>query len=442
MCPFRPRHFAVVIAILALCSGLNAQTESDSSISRLPQPQQIQTRDPQLQTPSTEDFFRSNRTTLFPRNFQLDKTKTESTPTSLYVDPHYPVGPGDQFLVNFWGRIEDAIVIQINSESKLFVPRIGVIEAAGITYQELIQRLTEKLNASLKNVFFTISLHRSREFNVYVLGDVNRPGAVNASANYRVSQVIEAAGGVRPTGSRQFIELRRKGAVIRINLLKYLNEASFEPNPFITNDDVIFVPHLTKFVTVTGSIVQPGTFEIQETNLLREIIKKMGGLSVYADLRAPIRVSRLMPNGERKQLRVFHTVENRGSEQGYILNDFAVQESDEIFIPASNLLIPSKAAAIYVTGEVRTPGPVLYQISMTVEEYIGASGGLTSRADLSKAVVYKADGSQERIRSRMALEPGDTIHIPEKTFKFWQDHLTVVTAFISLATSIIVFSGR
>lgn len=394
--------------------------------------------DVELRSPSTEDFFRSGRR-VFPSNFQSAQAdfRPEALGDSDQVSRDYPVGPGDQFLINFWGKIEDNIVVSISSEDELFIPRIGVIDAEGLTYHELQGRIEEAINREMKEVQFAVSLYQHREFQVYVLGSVANPGPVQVRATSRASDVVGLVGGPSGMGSRQFIELRRGDEKLRVDLLRYMSFADFSKNPYVTDGDVIFVPDMSDFVTVRGAVVRPGSFEIRETRSLSEVIEQMGGLSVYADRQAPIRVSRLTEDGERVQRTVIFEEAHRESASDQLIDSFQLQNGDEVFISSSQLMIPSHSDQVFVTGQVRAPGAQPYRITTSVEEYLGSAGGLTSRAQFSNAVVYKADGSTVDLQPRTNIEPGDTIYIPEKTFKFWQDHLSILTTFLTLATTII-----
>lgn len=406
-------------------------------------PEPLKAPSVEIQAPNTNNFFDGGRR-IFPNSIQQPPAQADRASLDLnsQAPDNYPVGPGDQFLLNFWGRVEDNILVSINSEGKLFIPRIGVVETEGLTYAELSEDVRAAIDKAMKNVQFTMSLHKARQFQVYVLGSVANPGPVRASANMRASEIIASAGGVRAIGSVQFIELRRSGETARIDLLRYASFADFSLNPYVTDEDIIFVPNLSDFVTISGAVVRPGPFEIRETRELSEVIDRLGGLSVYADRSAAFRLSRLQSDGTRRQLRVIQKEEHREQASDLLMSGLVLQNGDEIFVPSAQLLIPSKSEAVFVTGSVRTPGPKPYQISTSIEEYIGFAGGLTERANFSAAVVYKSDGSTERLSPRMSIEPGDTIYIPERTFKFWQDHLSIVTTFITLATSIIVLSGR
>jgi len=398
-----------------------------------------------FKAPSSQDFFRSGRK-IFPQNFASPSASVRPFEVGKSSGPiaseDYPVGPGDQFLVNFWGRIEESIIVSINSDGKLLFPRVGLIDTRGLKYNQFNEVVSKAIEAKLKNVSYTISLYKAREFYIYVLGEVNSPGPVAVHASLRASEALALARGTRPTGTTQFIEVRRGDKVLTLDLIRFESKADFSANPFITEKDLIFVPPIGNFISLSGAILRPGSFEIREIKKLKEVIDRMGGLSIYADRSNRIRLSRMQRDGTRKQIQISMADERPSAKDSFFWEDFILQHGDEIFIPSSQLLIPSKSDSIFVTGEVKQPGSRPFRISATVDEYIGGSGGLTERANLGAALVYRSDGSSVRLTARMALEPGDTIYIPERTFKFWQDHLAVVTAFIGLATSIIVLSGR
>ena len=414
--------------------GLNLEQSPDWQ-SNVRRPPNVSGPTIQINPPSSENFFNRSRK-VFPSSFQAGGSM-ETKPESAGILPEYPVGPGDKFLISFWGKIEDRIVVAIDSASKLFIPRLGTIDTKGLNYAEFESLVAQKINASLKDVKFTLSLVEPRKFKIYALGSVHSPGPLFIEATYRASDAVAMAGGPTATGTSQFIQIRRGDKVLRVDLMRFMAYGDFSMNPFLTDGDVLFVPDLGDFATITGAVVRPGTFELKEEKKLNNIIQFMGGLSVYADQTAPIRLSRLTARGDRETYFIYTTSEAVKSKRDLLLADVILKHGDEVFVPAGQLLIPSKANMVFVTGEVKNPGAKPYQISMSVEEYIGISGGLSNRANLASAVIYRADGSTVALRPRINVEPGDTIYIPERTFKFWQDHLVIITTFLSLATTVI-----
>eukprot|EP00493_Phyllostaurus_siculus_P025566 UN25910 len=84
------------------------------------------------------------------------------------------------------------------------------------------------------------------------------------------------------------------------------------------------------------------------------------------------------------------------------------------------LYVPSKRDSISVIGEVNYSTSHLYKSGVTLEDYIGLSGGLKDRADEDSIYIIKANGSV-KIPSKggwfaandpTELEAGDTIVIP------------------------------
>jgi len=394
--------------------------------------------------PTGDRFFYSGNK-IFPDNVQklnLPPPPDQALATTKQVPDEYMVGPGDQFLINFWGRIEDNIIVSIDSEAKLFIPRLGVIDCTGKTYKETLKQLDALISNKMRGVSFSISLYKERVFKIYVLGAVNSPGPLEVKASTRAGEAIRLASGVKSNGSSQFIEVRRGRKVIYVNLLDFELTGNFQSNPFMTDSDVIFVPQLSDFVTISGSVSKTGPFEIARTKNLPEIIEILGGLTVNADQTKPYRLSRVSQTGERISVNIIANEKQRTSNRDVLVDNLVLQHGDEVFVPSSPYFIPSRSTEIYVTGAVKLPGPKPYRPSSAIEEYIGLSGGFTDRADQQSIVVQRSDGSKIDGTERLAIEPGDTIYIPERTFKFWQDHLAIVTTFLTLATSIIVLAGK
>ena len=98
------------------------------------------------------------------------------------------------------------------------------------------------------------------------------------------------------------------------------------------------------------------------------------------------------------------------------------------------LTIPTKNSVVSVSGAVMSPGSFVYLGEMDYNGYIGIAGGYTRYADKGNTFVLKADGTARRVNGgfmnwsqsnsrwelaafseeRNALDPGDTVIVPEK----------------------------
>ncbi|HUP18736.1 MAG TPA: SLBB domain-containing protein, partial [Gemmatimonadota bacterium] len=109
-------------------------------------------------------------------------------------------------------------------------------------------------------------------------------------------------------------------------------------------------------------------------------------------------------------------------EEGDPTLNVALRAGDIVMVP------PARELRVYVTGAVRSPGPVGYSSSdgITVLQAITAAGGPTERANRKNVHVIRnqEDGSQERIEVNLKriqagkdddliLERNDTVVVGE-----------------------------
>ncbi len=110
--------------------------------------------------------------------------------------------------------------------------------------------------------------------------------------------------------------------------------------------------------------------------------------------------------------------------------DIELEDGDTLFLPPKNNVVT-------VTGAVMSQGSYIYSDGMDYDDYIGLTGGLANNADEKNTFVLKVDGSALKVKNSFfnwsasrnrwemanfgedirAIEPGDTIIVPEKIEK-------------------------
>ena len=74
---------------------------------------------------------------------------------------------------------------------------------------------------------------------------------------------------------------------------------------------------------------------------------------------------------------------------------------------------------VYILGEVSRPGEFAYGERLSVYALVAKAGGFTYRANQGYALIRSEDETVERpvrLSSATAVQPGDTIRIPERVF--------------------------
>jgi polysaccharide biosynthesis/export protein len=193
----------------------------------------------------------------------------------------YRLGPGDQVDVQVTNRLEvTKQQVIVDPEGVVTLPPAGRVEVDGLTLLEAQQRINEQLRQVFRYTEVGLSLQLPRCLNVVVTGEVERPGATQASAIRRVHEVVLLSGGVTPRGSVRFVELfPRTGEPRTVDLLRFELNGDLAQNPLVEEGLRIHVPPRAGYVTLSGAVRRPGTYELARAGGLRDVLDLMGGLS-------------------------------------------------------------------------------------------------------------------------------------------------------------------
>jgi hypothetical protein len=112
-----------------------------------------------------------------------------------------------------------------------------------------------------------------------------------------------------------------------------------------------------------------------------------------------------------------------------------------------SLVIPKKPSYVLVTGQVFNPTAVAYRPGKSAAWYLSQGGGVTALGSKKEVFVIRADGSVIAPRTSLwtgasfssALQPGDTVVVPERAIsgpRDWQTIFSAAQVASSVATSV------
>jgi polysaccharide biosynthesis/export protein len=125
-------------------------------------------------------------------------------PVSQFV-----LGAADIIRVNVWKNTELSQTVTVGPDGFVSLPLLGDVQVAGMTANELGRELTLKLNSYVVNPQVTVSVVDIRSRQVYVLGQVSKPGGYPLIAPIKVLQLIAQAGGLSNYANRKGIVILR-----------------------------------------------------------------------------------------------------------------------------------------------------------------------------------------------------------------------------------------
>lgn len=119
----------------------------------------------------------------------------ESKAVAATTDPAYVIGEEDVLNINVWKEPEVSRTVPVRPDGKISLPLINDVQAAGLTPAQLGMAITEKLRKFMADPQVTVIVTQINSRRVYIMGEVNRPGAFPMLPNMTVLQALSSAGG-------------------------------------------------------------------------------------------------------------------------------------------------------------------------------------------------------------------------------------------------------
>src|SRR5205807_940431 len=114
--------------------------------------------------------------------FRTGTGNVDQLPMDLPAGPDYVLGPGDGLSIDLWGGISQRLRRVVDREGRVALPEVGGIQVAGRTLGDVQHTVQTVLRTQFRDVQADVSLSRLRTVRVYLVGDVQHPGAYDVSS--------------------------------------------------------------------------------------------------------------------------------------------------------------------------------------------------------------------------------------------------------------------
>lgn len=291
------------------------------------------------------------------------------------LGPDYPIGPGDEIIINLWGEVNTSYSLFVDREGKIFIPEAGRVIVNGLTLEQLMEKVKSRLAAVYSGIrknqtFVDVSLGKLQKVKVFIVGEVVSPGGYTVSGVSTLFNALYYAGGPTPKGSLRNVKLLAPGGEEEVvDLYDYLIKGERENDPRLYNNYTIFVPPIGKKVTLRGRVHRPAIYELKDNEGIEELLKIAGGLE-YDAYRERIQIRRVTEDTVRKIISL-----NLKEIQKVDTHNFVLEDGDEVNV--FSLLNREGKENIFIYGRVKNPGSYELSPGMHLKNLILSSGGLT-----------------------------------------------------------------
>jgi protein involved in polysaccharide export with SLBB domain len=331
------------------------------------------------------------------------------------IGPDYVVGPGDSLKIDLWGGLSQSLTRVVDRNGRLMLPEAGSVQVAGLTLERAQGLITNALQQQFRNAQVSVTVAALRSVRVYVVGDVEYPGAYDISSLATPLSALYAAGGPTAAGSLRVLQqYRGKQLVGEVDLYDFFLHGVHGGEGQLEAGDTLVVPPAGRQVAVSGAVRRPAIYELKDEKTLDAVLADAGGTTVAAAL-GHITVERIDANRQRETV----TVE-AGDDAQAKLAAFAVKDGDRVRVAP---IAPWSERVIYLEGHVVRPGRAAYRDGMRLNDVLHSyQDMLPEPADRGEIVrLTPPDLHAETIEfnvpdvlignQNLTLEPFDTIRI-------------------------------
>ena len=334
-----------------------------------------------------------------PFGYDLFQGTTASSTTpgmQVPVASDYILGPDDEFTVTVWGQMDGVYKVRVNREGEAIFPRIGALSVAGLSYGELRTSLARAFSQQFKGTSISVAMGQLRNIQVFVVGEVQKPGAYTVGSLSTVLSALFASGGPNKTGTLRDIRLMRNGKVAaQIDLYDFLLKGDKSQDQRLNDQDTVFVPLVGPVVGVAGHVQRPAVYEVKNASHLGEVLALAGGIKPTGYL-TRVQIERFAAHQKRVAIDLDLTSAQFGADgampvghNGQDVLRTALLNMDLVKVfPISPLL----QTVVYLKGHVLRPGPYELKPGLRVNDVVAGPLDLLPEAFLDYARIVRYSG--------------------------------------------------
>lgn len=341
--------------------------------------------------------------------------------TSDNVLGAFTLGPEDVIEVTVRDHSELDHTLTVLPDGKIVYPTVGELQAAGKTPRALAAEIQKELETTLNNIRVTVTVKEIHSRRVRIVGAVKQAGGYDLKRDWRLFDVVTAAGGVSVKPEQITARIIRGGTqVLPVNLVEALRAPQSSANVALERDDLVLLDEVAAIhrqVQVIGQVVRPSVYDIEPDTTLLQVLATAGNPT---DKAALTRVY-VLRNGTQIPLNLYPFLMEGKADAP--VTTFRMQPGDVVFIPAQE-------SRFGVQGQVSKPAFYAFpeKGAVTVLDALNEAGGAPT-GDLSKAgIIRRVDGKYTIIpinieqmlkkgdlSKNVALMPGDMLYVPARS---------------------------
>ena len=358
---------------------------------------------PQVSLSPIEQLFNDKEVAVTGKALQqvgydlFTSTTSSVTGTTGKFDNSYKLNIGERVNVYLYGDSVDVMAIsganllnpttktEVDSKGNLFIQGIGLVPAENKSISEVENAVNRLAAQKYKSLKVKLTVASGQEFSVFVYGQVNRPGKILVGNNSSVLDALNAAGGVKKTGTLRNITYTSNNANKSIDLYKALFEGN-DDGIILRPNDKIFVGKIGDVVALRNGVTVPGIYEIKQGEDLQKVVTFAGGLLPATQ----VTDITLIGYDFNTQQRTAENIAWNTAKTKVLKSGDSVQFR-ELYNTAENI--------VTIQGNVKHPTTYAYKDGMRLSDILKSEDELLEETFINQAVIRRISGKDNTIET-------------------------------------------
>lgn len=166
--------------------------------------------------------------------------------TDPVVPPGYVIGPEDMLSIVYWKDKDMSADAQVRPDGRIALPLINEVQAAGLTPEQLREKLTEESKKYMEDASITVVVRQINSRKAFITGEIYKPGPYPLTSPTTVIQLIAMAGGLREYANAKKIVIMRsengKQKSLPFNYKDVAEGKNLQQNIELKPGDTVIVP--------------------------------------------------------------------------------------------------------------------------------------------------------------------------------------------------------
>ena len=324
-------------------------------------------------------------------------TSTGGNTTGKY-DSNYKLSIGESVNIYLYGDSVDVMAIsgasllspviktEVDSKGNIFVQGIGMVPAENKTLNEVESSLQKLASAKYKSLKVKLNVaSNATGFSVFVFGAVNTPGKVLMSNNSSIIDALNAAGGVKQTGSLRNITYTSGSTQKNVDLYQTLFTKKSD-DIIVRPNDKIFVAPIGGVIAFNNGVTVPGIYEIKEGEIIGQLVNYAGGLLPETQT-SDIVITRLDKSTMQRTAGNFSWDEAKNKK----LSSGDSISFKELYNTVENI--------VTIQGNIKYPATYAYKEGMKLSDILKSEDELLEETFITQAVIRRVSGENNKIET-------------------------------------------